>query len=81
MERLTHQRDIWLTDHECQLQILVNTSHKHSQAKYNIHTTLPDGIRQVMYTSRWAWKKGAILRYKAIPIKHTDLARLAQIKK
>ena len=31
-----HERDIWLTDHEYHLQIIVNTSHKHSQARHNI---------------------------------------------
>ena len=30
----------------CHLQMKVNTRHKHSRASYNIHTTLPDGIRR-----------------------------------
>ena len=34
-----------------------------------------------MYTSRWAWKNGAITRCKTSPIKHTDLPCLAQIEK
>ena len=46
VEWQTHQRDIWITDHECHIQIMVNTSHKHSQTRYNTHNTLPDGIRR-----------------------------------
>ena len=34
----TDRRDIWLTEHECHLQIKVNRSHTHSQARYNIYT-------------------------------------------
>ena len=71
VEWQAHQRDIWLTDHECHLQITVNISHKHSQAFYNIHTiaTARWYPPRVMYTSWWAWKIGGIPRYKTNPMK------------
>ena len=56
----------------------VNTNHKHSQAGYNIHTNIAWWYPpRVMYISRWPWKNGAIHRYKANPIKDTNLPCLA----
>ena len=58
----------------------VNTNHKHSQARYNIHTNIAWWYpSRVIYTSRWAWKSGAIHRYKTNQIKHITLRCLVLI--